>query len=225
LTNEQLTNLAAALIDAKGQISDDSKQVGLIIVQAAILSVGRTPKAPFNQEHVTFTMTAGQAKYVVGQDFQVETPNVSDVEDLWYTDTGQLPVRILDPREFNPIARTMDRSARPTIATFYQELGQNMIEVWPTPDSAYEVKGVLRRAILKLEQIPEVYHDVLVAQIAVLANSVKNGTIAASQLSKGLQDIRRDGSTKRELDILRVEEPLDTGSDIRRADSMNLRGL
>jgi len=190
-------------------------------LKKAILKVGRMKGVDFNRDIQTFTLTTGKKEYVIGKDILSGVAGIWDIDELYLTDETRWPVKVIGIGDFDSYARGSTSTGKPQIATVHSSTAT--LEVWPIPDSAYNMKALVRKQIENFDDIPTGYHDVLVdygiASIAVAGNPA----VAVDFARSGLADVQADSRTSWEGNTILVERHLGGSSGATRADSGNLR--
>lgn len=202
-----------------GSESNADKVAGAVL-KMAVLKVGRTPGVSWNRRHVTFSLTSGTSSYRVGVDI-LKSGDFEDLKNLqfvWRTDTKGEPIPIVQVQEFNKYARGGSSSGAPVVATLHSD--DETFEVYPSPDSAYELWGYVQLRITKFKDIPKDYHDVVV-NYAVASLDRKS---ALKLAAAGLEDVKGDSLTKWEGNVIAISRHVGGSAGSKRADSHNLRG-
>jgi len=218
MTKDDVLN---ALLLAIPKDRDNAKGIAEGHLKKAILKVGRMKGVDFNRDIQTFTLTANQKEYIIGRDVLNGVGGVWDIDELYLIDEERWPVNVVGIGDFDSYARGSDSTGKPQIATVHSSTA--ILEVWPTPDSAYNMKALVRKQIENFDDIPSGYHDVLVDYGIASIVAAGNPAVAVSFARDGLADVQADSRTSWEGNTILVARHLgDTGGSTR-VDSGNLR--
>jgi hypothetical protein len=184
----------------------------------AIIKVGRMPGVDWNREGVTFNFTSGKSSYQCGADILQEFSRIKNLQCIWLTGSIDSPVNVVTLQEFNTYARGSTSTGKPKIATIHSH--NETLEVWPVPDATYAAWGYVQKRILKLEDVPEYYHDVVI-DVAIASLDPRN---AIEFAKSGLKDMRDDTLTPWEGSTIPLGRHIGVEYGVTGADSSNLRG-
>lgn len=198
--------------------SANAEKIAESLLKKAILKVGRTPSVNWNRTEVTFSLESGTARYELGSDLLVDYEDLKNMQFLWRTDTPGEPIPIVSVNEFNKYARGSSSSGAPIIATLHSE--DKILEIYPSPNSAYPLWGYAQRQITNFQDIPEEYHDVLI-DYAVASMRGENALVMAAE---GLKDAQGDALTQWDGNTVPIIRHVGGRRQGRGADSYNLRG-
>ena len=205
----------------------NAETVAKSMLALAIGKVGRMNGVSFNRDLVTFTFTANDATYKLGTEILQKYPNVWNLQELWFTDEQGHTVQIVALDEFNRTARGGTSTGRPTIGTIHSSTAT--LEIYPIPDSAYTACAYVKRPIIKLEDIPAPYHDLVYAKAIELIAAAPMAEMASKLAAEGTKEVQADALIAWDGSIVPVDRAIrgttigETGG--KRADSHNLTGL
>ena len=214
---EVLAVLRGALPTDKAQ-SDDIAGGHL---KKAILKLGRMKGVDFNRDIQTFALTANQKEYVIGKDILNGVSGVWDMDELYLIDKPNWPVKIVGIDRFDVDARGSTTTGVPVLATVHSSTAT--LEVWPSPDSAYNMKALVRKVITNFDDIPVGYHDVLIDYGLASIAAASAPAIAVQLAQAGLADVQADSRTSWEGSTIALENHLGDVGRSTRVDSGNLR--
>lgn len=199
-----------------GQIADG-------VLTAAVLKVGKTQAVAFNREMVTFTLTANDSSYPLGDLFD-KYPAVWNLQYLFLTNSPGYKVFVVDPDEFGHFARGSATAGKPQYATLHSK--KITMEFWPIPDSNYNFTGYAKENLKKLSQIPETYHDQVLNEGLRVVHAMLSGGMADRLATEGKTDMQSDGSTGSAPTIVRSDRHLATATSAtgRGADGYSITG-
>jgi len=195
-------------------------EVAKAILSKAILKVGRLPNVSFNRKWATFNFVSGKKTYIVGQDILGAYSDFQNASELWSTDNTQ-PIMLVSLEEFNAKTRGLSDSGRPEWATLHSSTPT--LEVYPTPDSAYEYGLYAKLEINKFEGIPSAYHDVLIDTAVLMVKGLADPNVAAMLMQSGIKDAMEDSLLGWSGTTIRCDRVLGSAKTLG-ADSGNLRG-
>lgn len=187
-----MTHLVDAVKLAVGADAGDAGKIANAVVLAAIKKIGRMPSVDFNKQFVSFALTAGQKTYQLGRDVLANASPIWNMQDMWLTDKVGWGIEIVGAEEFNANARGGTATGAPTIATIYGPDDSRTLEVYPSPDSAYNISAMAKLSITQYGDIPSRYDDVVLTTALSLLNSLRNPSVALAMMKEGLGDIRND---------------------------------
>ena len=221
MTEGQIIDLVAEAIPA-----DRANRTALArtFVASAIVSVGRKNQVDFNLRTVTGTLTSGTKEYVIGKDIFSGTETVSCLANLHRTDTQRWPIEIVPPEEFYAKTGGATTTGAPTLATLEAgEGGILSLVLYPTPDSAYTVKATAKVPVVKIEDIPEHFHDVIVTEAVLLYGAMHDPNLASLVSKKNERSMTDDRNMAYSGKRVRIEFGLGSRGG-RGASSRNLTG-
>jgi len=179
----------AVKLAVPAETSADRLSIAKVYVNMAIRTIGRMRGVPFNQFWTTMSLTNGKTTYVLGTD----TPSALNVSEMWRTDAAGWEIDIVAFDDFNSVVRGLTNSGPPQIATvYYNQGGEPVLEVYPTPDSTYSIKALFRKRVDSYDDIPGEYDDVIYSVAVSLMRAVKDNNIAIQLAVAGLGDVRGD---------------------------------
>lgn len=143
-------------------------------LEAAIESLGKEDITPWNKRSTTFNLTADKGTYVLGDDILTDYDNIKGISQLWLTSEEDWPVKIYSPDLFNHYRRGNTNTGKPYLATIVNnDTGKLTLEIFYTPDSAYELWTLLRVS-LTLDMIPDDFHDLVWSKAIIFSNKVNS---------------------------------------------------
>lgn len=214
--------LDATIALAVGKDKANAIEIAKACRQAAVLRIGRMRGVDFNKELITLTTVAGKASYVIGKDFASSFPVLKNIQNVWRTDRVSAEVQVVPLDEFSAHARGSSTAGGPRLATIHTS--GTTIELWPTPDAAYALKCSCKKSITALKDIPNDYHDAVLAVGITIASYLQNPEGANYFLRDVMKDIQEDtmlGWDGSRFDVDRILDQTNTG---RVSDSHNLLG-
>lgn len=191
MTEEQIVDLVAIAIP-----TDKANKLELAksLVSSAILSIGRKNSVDFNQRTVTGNLISGTKEYIIGIDIFSGTQAISSLYNLHRTDTIKWPIGIIPKEEFYAKVGGYTNTGAPTLGTLEAgEGGVFKLVLYPVPDSAYPVKATVKVPVVKIQDIPDHYHDVIVSESIMLYGATQNPEVASVMLKrqdKSMEDDR-----------------------------------
>ncbi|MFX0194826.1 MAG: hypothetical protein ACFFCW_01795 [Candidatus Hodarchaeota archaeon] len=194
--------------------------------ELALSDLATMPHVPWNKEAVTFDTTTS-ATYELGSDILTDYPNVRGIISLWHNETTKGQIRLVaDVNYFNSYARTNTQSGAPILGIIHGR--KRILELWPTPDSAYTLWAYIRFP-LALEDVPEEFHMILVwLGVMNIIDPDKHPAMyakAEKQFSKINNQITAESATRIAPDRIVPEVIYGyTGSTLKRADTGNWWG-
>lgn len=202
-------------------IEANAEPLARTILGMAVRQVGRTQAVAFNRANVTFTLTAGQSKYTIGNDIIENYPAVWNMQHLWLTDVPDYHVRVVGLDEFNSYARGSSRTGRPILATIHSK--DVVIEFWPTPDSAYTLVGYAKQNLSAFEDIPDAYRDVVLTKAFEIVHAAVDPNMAVRLAELGQYDMQSDAQTGWAGSVMKSAQTLGTRSRTK-PDSFDVTG-
>ena len=207
MTLDQVKMLVAAVIPEAG--ADNRMELAGALLSAAALKVGRMPAVMFNRQLVQFNLVSGKADYIIGKDILKAYPSFWNFESLWMEDSPGYRVEIVGLDYFSAKARRNTSAGYPRYATIHSKT--HILEIWRTPNSNYSLLG-LAKGNLDLNDIPQDYYDVLLKQSFLLAQAMREGTIAAVLVSDDERDLQLASGTSWTGSMMRAYHRLVPGS-------------
>jgi len=195
----------------------DREAAARAFLSMAVRAVGRLDGVDFNRDWVTFNLISGQKEYVLGKDILSKYSEIRNIQKMWRTDTMGWDVSVVGLDLFNSLTRGGTGSGAPTHATLFRRNDQTYLEVYPNPDSAYEIKAPIKKVITSLDRIPDEYHDVVYAVGITLKNAAADPQIALALMQAGLTEIKNEslvGWTGSVVQIARTLDPEGTGRSV-----------
>lgn len=179
MTLDQVKMLVAAVIPEAGAANREDLAEALL--SAAALKVGRMPAVMFNRQLVQFDLVSGQWEYNIGKDILSAYPSFWNFESpLYMKDSPGNRIEIVGLDHFSAYARGKTSTGYPKYGTVHSKT--HIFEIYPIPNSNYTLLG-LAKGNLDLNDIPQDYYDVLLKQSFLLAQAMREGTIAAVLVS------------------------------------------
>lgn len=213
--NDAVNCILAAIPSAAGT---DMQVRAKALLSKAVLKVGRLPGVSWNRRDVTFTTTSGKGAYVVGAEILNNVNDVKQLTTLYRNDSQDDPIPVVSVDEFNKYARGSTSTGMPVIATIHS--ADRKLELWPIPDSAYQLYSYIQMRITKLDEIPSEYHDVVV-DVAIRSINPNNAVLLSEQ---GLKEIKSDNVTRWDGNTIPVSRSVGRAGSGSKATSWNLRG-
>jgi len=207
------------VFDIEANINATAKNV----LTAAVGKVGRVQAVEFNRNQVTFNLTSGKASYKLKAEILSKHPILRNMEYMWITDEPGSHIQVLSYDDFSGWARGSSESGKPTKATLHSN-DPLILEVWPSPDDAYEVVAHAKENITDLQNIPAEYHDVVLAEAYKLVHAAANPGAAISLAAEGKFDMEGDAATGSAPSIAMSARELGQSGGISRADHYNTTG-
>ena len=222
MNDQQIKNLIQQNVGVPGA---EGASIAEDAFDAAIDHVASLDDAPWNKEGATFTLTSGTGSYNLGESILSDYEDIRGITQLWYTDVQNHPIRLLSPSQFNSYGRGSTSTGRPTIATIHGR--KKTLDLYPIPDSAYPVWGMLRFP-LDVNDIPDEYKKILL-WFGVLISS-KMGTTsyekAERMLNRIMESLKVDGLMSWDGSRIQPEYIVGNfGGSAGNADSGNFWGL
>jgi len=219
MTEAELVQIIAA---AMPQNSSNAETLGKLLLKKAILKIGRMQGVQFNREWVPFSLKSGKQDMVIGSTILNDYPGVWNMQEMWRTDTGGWNIPIVGIEDFQVYAAGRTTSGAPYIATLHSQKGT--LTVYPIPDQDYPVKAYVRRKIVGLEDVPDMYHDTLADYGVIAAQALSSPQVAAELLRGDLKDLLGDALTGWSGSTIGAERGLAEEAGTSLVDSGNLRG-
>lgn len=216
LKNDDIKKIIKQALPGDEASKDDTASV---IVQAAILKVGKTRNVDYNREWKTFNFVSGTASYKIGSDILASTADIMNAQYLTYTDNTD-PVTLMTIQRYRAITGGLSASGRPTHATIHG--ASKTLEVYPTPDDTYEAGLYVRMEITSLKDIPELYHGAVVSAGLMIVRAIRDPNVAALLAKEDMADMQADSILAWSGDVIPADRGLGAGSRSR-ATSYNLR--
>jgi len=140
----------------------------------AISDIGRLRFTPWNKDTEEVTLLSGTSSYTIGSDILTGISSFRGIVSMWHTDQRQ-EIVILNPHEFNSVARGSTETGRPLYATVQDK--EQHLEVWPIPDADYTVFTVVR-VPLDYDDVPEEYQAMILWRAVMNENAYdKSSTV------------------------------------------------
>lgn len=193
------------------------------VLSAAVLKIGRTQAVAFNREMVTFTLTANDGEYPLGDLFD-QYPAVWNLQYLFLTDSPGVKCHVVDPGEFGAYARGSTQTGKPKYCTLHSK--KLTLEFWPKPDSAYNFTCYAKENLSKLNQIPDTYHDQVLNEGLRIIHAITNASMANKLALEGQEDLQEDAAASSAPTIARSGRHLGRGTSggTRGSDSYSITG-
>lgn len=207
MTLDQVKMLVAAVIPEAG--ADNRTELAEALLSAAALKVGRMPAVMFNRQLVQFDLESGKYEYNIGKDILNAYPSFWNFESLWMRDTPGNRINIVGLDHFSAYARGETGTGYPTHATVHSK--DHRLEIYPIPNSNYTLLG-LAKGNLDLNDIPQDYYDVLLKQSLLLAQAMREGTIAAVLVSDDEKQLQLASGTSWTGSLMKAYHRLVPGS-------------
>ena len=207
MTLEQVKMLVAAVIP--NATETNRQELAVALLSAAALKVGRMPAVMFNRQLVEFDLVSGKNEYGIGDDILPSYPSFWNFESLWMKNSPGNRINIVGLDHFSAYARGNTSTGYPTYATVHSK--KHTLEIYPTPNSNYTLLGLVK-GNLDLDDIPEDYYDVLLKQCFLLAQSMRDGNIAAFLVSDDERDLQLASGTSWTGSMMRTYHRLVPGS-------------
>ena len=202
--------------------SANAEVIATAHLNKSVLKVGRMWGVSFNEKAKTFNLTAGQSSYRVGADILTDFSDLMSIGSLWLTDRTGWECPVVPVQQFNNSARGSTSTGRPTLATIHSDTVQ--LEVWPTPDSAYEVWAMARKGITEFMDIPDRYHDTVIDDALASLAALRDPKVSIELASVGIDDIRNDKLTSWDGNTFPIERHIAGRLVGGKPDSSNLTG-
>ena len=211
--------IRAAIPDANVNADATAK----VVFGKAVAFVGRMPNVDFNRKWVTFNFVSGTSSYVIGKDILSDMSDIMRANVLTSTDNVQ-PIQLISIQDYRALISGLTTSGRPTHATIHS--ANKTLEVYPTPDSAYEYGLYVQKTITRFEDIPDAYHDVVcdIGVTMVKALLSQDPSLSAMFMKEGLSAMKFDHIIGWSGSNISVARGLDRGGGGRTATSYNLLG-
>lgn len=169
---------------------DNSKSVAKSILKLAVRKVGRLQAVAFNRARVTFTLTNGVSVYDIGPDILKDFPSIWGLEFMYVTTFPGRRTEFVTLDKFRDNSTRTTVTQRPRLATLNSK--DRTFEVWPVPDDNYEMIAQAKENVEKLVDIPDEYHDIVLAEGYRLIHAARSGGMASLMAEEGKEDIERD---------------------------------
>lgn len=178
-----------------GAVVDTSsaEKVAGDILQTAVRKVGRMQGVAFNRDNVTFTLTSGTSSYQIGKDLLDKYPAIWNMEYLWMNESPGQRCYVVGLDTFNNYARGKTGSGYPKYATIHSK--SKTIEFWPSPNGAYSMIGYAKENIKDLNEIPDDYHDLILAVGYEFIHAAHNPSAASKLANEGKREVVADSQT------------------------------
>ncbi len=196
-------------------------EIAGMALSKAISKVGRMIDVDFNRVSTTVTLTAGKSSYAVGKDILTDYGEIHHIEELWRNDQRDLEIKIKPMDVFNSYARGSTITGFPEIASYHSD--NRILELFPIPNSAYEIWCYFRKAVSKYSDIPIAYQDVVCDEAIVNAKALTDVNVLLRLRNEGLKNIRDDSMTTWRGTVARTDRHLGQQNNVKTTDSHNLR--
>ena len=195
-------------------------------VDPACKILSRKPGIPWGMKADTFSLTSGTSSYTIGKDILTKYADLRGIVELWHTDVADEEVKVWTVSRFNSYARGRNTEGRPHWATLHSDY--KTFEVFPIPDDSYTLWVMLRVAVNGLDDIPDIFHDLVINQcVMMLAPAGTDAYIEAKDaLKSGLKEAASETLTRWQGDSIEAKYYLGVSRSSRRqVDSLNKLGL
>lgn len=219
MTEEQITDAVAW---SMGGDQAAAKKIAKTFVKMAINNIARKRGVDFNREYKATTLTSGKGEYNLGVELFGGYPNLWSIEELWFTDTKGKWVVLLGMDDYNDRARGGTTTGRPKYGTVHSE--PPILELYPIPDSAYAIRAYVTRKIDSLDDLPDIYHDVVYPLALSYVAASKDPNVAIALAKDGLNAVQADSKSGYTGSKIMVQRHLGTGLITDGSDSANLTG-
>lgn len=182
----------------------DRTKIAKGFLRSAMSDVALLEQFDFNRQKVTITLTSGQRRYVIGEDILTDEADVYGFTDLYFTsaDPYTAKVEVMGQEGFQVRFSTQATTGKPEYACSYRAPQQSglTLEVYPIPDSNYEIFTFAKRGLARWDDIPIHAKGVIAnaasrkaadvgarLQGASIPNTDQQATLASSQVFHGEQ--------------------------------------
>lgn len=217
--NEQALIEAIALAIPKDRAN--ATQLAGTFLTMAKSKLARMDGVDFNRSWVTFTLQAGKKAYQLGKDVVSKYPNIWSAGDFWRLDVQNWPIVNKGIEDFR-YASAGDNSSGPPRLICLHSYNQ-MMEVYPTPDSAYEIGVYVKFQNNDIAAYSQ-YWDVLYSLAITLINASANPALALELTKAGIVDVKSDGIGGYTGNIIHIERPLGNNMNVTTTSSGNIYG-
>jgi hypothetical protein len=196
-------------------------KVAKSVLQYAITKASRLRGTDFNREYLPGTLTNTKQEYILGTELFGSQSKVWNISEMWFTDTTGRIVEILGLDDFNVRAAGGKSTGRPTIGTVHSKTRK--LRLYPIPDSAYPFEAYVTSKISALNDIDEIYHDVIVDIAGLMIQAASDPNVKLKLVQEGLKDLLLDSGSGWTGSTMLIDKPLSRGQRFRKtADSSNL---
>lgn len=195
------------------------------LLPPAIAIVGRMNGTTFNTIRKTFATVSGQATYAIGVDIFGPESGIFGLENLWMTDSPYNRVPLVARDLFRAQKSTAStRTGYPELGSIYRaaDLTYNL-ELFPIPAGVYNMDCEAHLP-LKLDQIPDLYHDLVAKEAIMLFRSMNDTQALSAEIGRDRRDVGADSTTPWSGSVIRVDRPIGRMAGRKNADSFNLDG-
>ncbi len=196
-----------------------TQKVAKTFVKMAINNIARKRGVDFNREYKAATLTSGKGEYNLGVELFGGYPNLWSIEEMWFTDTRGKMVILLGMDDYNDRARGGTTTGRPKYGTVHSE--PPILELYPIPDSSYTIRAYVTRKIDSLDDLPDIYHDVVYPLALSYVAASKDANVAIALAKDGLHAVQADSKSGYTGSKIMIQRHLGSGSTIG-SDSGNL---
>lgn len=224
---EQLISFRIKMQAGRGTQPVDTAQADILATTLLDLSVrkfGRINSVAFNRDKVSFTLTSGTSSYKIGDDILTKYPAIWNMQYMYVTDNTGQRIDIIGLDRFNDYRIGNTDSGVPLKATIHSKNKQ--LEFYPTPSSDLTVIGYAKENLDKLEEIPTMYWDAVVAYAFLLVSSIEDPTVSNLLYQDNKKDMQEDSQTLWDGDQIEQGFHIGLGADgIRnKSDKFNTMG-